>query len=280
MKKISKIVCSALILCGAFCVPTMNAYATGDILIDEPMDFEEEAVTTVVTSEVIESAEIPVISDSQIIGYINFDTDTPAENTEETGVTSEITIVEESEAPTIPSGNATVIEDVNASVVDRQFLTIQSKNGNTFYLVVDKDSKGNENVYFMNLVDEYDLMAFAKDIPENVQAAMDAENGNEPTEPATDENGNPIETPTDENGEPVENKADEKTDSSGGGNGLLIIVGVLALGGGGAFYYFKVYKNKPKTPKQSDYSDEEDEDEYEEEQTVNEDDVADEDSEE
>ena len=280
MKKISKIVCSARILCGAFCVPTMNAYATGDILIDEPMDFEEEAVTTVVTSEVIESAEIPVISDSQIIGYINFDTDTPAENTEETGVTSEITIVEESEAPTIPSGNATVIEDVNASVVDRQFLTIQSKNGNTFYLVVDKDSKGNENVYFMNLVDEYDLMAFAEDIPENVQAAMDAENGNEPTEPATDENGNPIETPTDENGEPVENKADEKTDSSGGGNGLLIIVGVLALGGGGAFYYFKVYKNKPKTPKQSDYSDEEDEDEYEEEQTVNEDDVADEDSEE
>lgn len=280
MKKISKIVCSALILCGAFCVPTMNAYATGDILIDEPMDFEEEAVTTVVTSEVIESAEIPVISDSQIIGYINFDTDTPAENTEETGVTSEITIVEESEAPTIPSGNATVIEDVNAAVVDRQFLTIQSKNGNTFYLVVDKDSKGNENVYFMNLVDEYDLMAFAEDIPENVQAAMDAENGNEPTEPATDENGNPIETPTDENGEPVENKADEKTDSSGGGNGLLIIVGVLALGGGGAFYYFKVYKNKPKTPKQSDYSDEEDEDEYEEEQTVNEDDVADEDSEE
>lgn len=254
MKKISKIVCSALILCGAFCVPTMNAYATGDILIDEPMDFEEEAVTTVVTSEVIESAEIPVISDSQIIGYINFDTDTPAENTEETGVTSEITIVEESEAPTIPSGNATVIEDVNASVVDRQFLTIQSKNGNTFYLVVDKDSKGNENVYFMNLVDEYDLMAFAEDIPENVQAAMDAENGNEPTEPATDENGNPIETPTDENGEPVENKADEKTDSSGGGNGLLIIVGVLALGGGGAFYYFKVYKNKPKTPKQSDYA--------------------------
>lgn len=280
MKKISKIVCSALILCGAFCVPTMNAYATGDILIDEPMDFEEEAVTTVVTSEVIESAEIPVISDSQIIGYINFDTDTPAENTEETGVTSEITIVEESEAHTIPSGNATVIEDVNAAVVDRQFLTIQSKNGNTFYLVVDKDSKGNENVYFMNLVDEYDLMAFAEDIPENVQAAMDAENGNEPTEPATDENGNPIETPTDENGEPVENKADEKTDSSGGGNGLLIIVGVLALGGGGAFYYFKVYKNKPKTPKQSDYSDEEDEDEYEEEQTVNEDDVADEDSEE
>ncbi len=50
---------------------------------------------------------------------------------------------------------------------------------------------------------------------------------------------------------------------------LLIVVGVLAIVGGGAFYYFKVYKNKPKAPNQSGYSDEEDEN-YEE-QTVNED---------
>ena len=39
--------------------------------------------------------------------------------------------------------------------------------------------------------------------------------------------------------------------------------------GGGAFYYFKIYKNKSKAPKQSDYADEDEED-YEE-QTVNED---------
>ncbi len=120
-----------------------------------------------------------------------------------------MTIIEESEATTIPGGNATVIEDVNADAVNRQFLTIQSKNRNTFYLVVDKDSKGKENVYFMNLIDEYDLMAFAEDIPENVQAAMDKENGVVPTKPATDGNGNPIEAPTDENGEPVEG-TDEK----------------------------------------------------------------------
>ena len=49
---------------------------------------------------------------------------------------------------------------------------------------------------------------------------------------------------------------------------ILILVGVLALAGGGAFYYFKVYKAKPKAPKQSLYD--EDEEEYEEE-TVNED---------
>lgn len=268
MKKISKILCSVLVMCGAFCVPTLNAYAMGDVLIDEPIE-TEEAVTTVVSSEVIETAEIPIISDSEIIGYIDPDTNTPVENTDENEESSETTIAKKNEAPIIPNGNATVIEDVNADVVDRQFLTVQSKNGNTFYLVVDKDSKGKENVYFMNLVDEYDLMAFAEDIPENVQAAMDKENGASPAEPATDEKGNPAEAPTDENGEPVESTG-EKTENSGGGNGLLIVVGVLALGGGGAFYYFKVYKNKPKAPKQSDYSDEEDEDEYEE-QTVNED---------
>lgn len=268
MKKISKILCSVLVMCGAFCVPTLNAYAMGDVLIDEPIE-TEEAVTSVVSSEVIETAEIPIISDSEIIGYIDPDTNTPVKNTDENEESSETTIVEKNEAPIIPNGNATVIEDVNADVVDRQFLTVQSKNGNTFYLVVDKDSKGKENVYFMNLVDEYDLMAFAEDIPENVQAAMDKENGASPAKPATDENGNPLEAPTDENGEPVEDNADKKTENSDGGNGLLIFVGVLALGGGGAFYYFKVYKNKPKAPKQSDYSDEDEED-YEEE-TVNED---------
>lgn len=270
MKKMSKIFCSALVLCGAFCVTPISAYATGDMLIDEPV--EEEIVTTVIETEVIEFAEIPLIPDTQ-----PFPNAIPPEQNV-VGENSESVIIEESQPPVIPEGNAVVIEDVNADVVNRQFLTIQSKNGNTFYLVVDKDSKGKENVYFMNLVDEYDLMAFAEDIPENVQAAMDKENGVVPTEPATDENGNPIEAPTDENGKPVED-ADENGEKTaeGGNNMLLIAVGVLALVGGGAFYYFKVYKNKPKTPKQSDYSDEEDED-YEE-QTVNEDSIESEDDE-
>lgn len=260
MKKMSKIFCSALVLCGAFCITPISAYATGDILIDEPL--EEEIVTTVVETEVIESAEIPVISDSQVIGYIDPNTNEPVTEMDESEATTEKTVIEESEAPTIPGGNAVVIEDVNADVVDRQFVTIQSKNGNTFYLVIDKDSKGKENVYFMNLVDEYDMLAFAEDFPEGV--TVETPDGEAPTEPVTDSEGNVIE-------QPEENKDGEKAEqpAEGGSNMLLIVVGILALGGGGAFYYFKVYKNKPKAPKQSDYADE-DEDDYEEE-TVNED---------
>lgn len=66
MKKMSKILCSVLVMCGAFSMSAMSVYATGDILIDEPFEMEE-VVTTVVTSEVIESGELPVISEDKVI---------------------------------------------------------------------------------------------------------------------------------------------------------------------------------------------------------------------
>lgn len=263
MKKMSKIICSILVMCGAFSMSATSVYATGGILVDEPM--EMEVVTTVVTSEVIESGELPVISEDKVI-----EKPKPEIATHET-TTPNKDDSEKNEAPTLglPGGNATIIEDVSADVVDRQFIAIQSKNGNTFYIVIDKDSKGKENVYFMNLVDEYDMLAFAEDFPEGV--TVETPDG-EQVEPVTDAEGNVIENPDDTS----EGEKDDKTEKNegGGNNTLLILVGVLALAGGGAFYYFKIYKAKPKAPKQSLYD--EDEEEYEEE-TVNED-VIDEDT--
>ena len=269
MKKMSKILCSVLVMCGAFSMSAMSVYATGDILIDEPLEMEE-AVTTVVSSEVLESGELPVITEDKVIEYPTPEVNVIEKN-DDNEENAETTIVQESEAPTLglPEGNATIIEDVSADVVDRQFIAIQSKNGNTFYIVIDKDSKGKENVYFMNLVDEYDMMAFAEDFPEGV--TVETPDG-EQVEPVTDAEGNVIENPDDTS----EGEKDDKTEKNegGGNNTLLILVGVLALAGGGAFYYFKIYKAKPKAPKQSLYD--EDEEEYEEE-TVNED-VIDEDT--
>ena len=269
MKKMSKILCSALVMCGAFSMSAMSVYATGDILIDEPIEMEE-AVTTVVSSEVIESGEIPVISDDKVIDKPKPEIvapETAVPNKDNTEENAETTIVQDSEAPTLglPEGNATIIEDVSADVVDRQFIAIQSKNGNTFYIVIDKDSKGKENVYFMNLVDEYDMLAFAEDFPEGV--TVETPDG-EQVEPVTDAEGNVIETPDDTSEGEKSDKTEKNEGEGGGNNTLLILVGVLALAGGGAFYYFKVYKAKPKAPKQSLYD--EDEEEYEEE-TVNED---------
>ena len=266
MKKMSKILCSVFVMCGAISMSATSVYATGDILIDEPLEMEE-VVTTVVTSEVIESGELPVISEDKVIEKRKPKITVPEQDTSENN--AETTITQEREAPTLglPEGNATIIEDVSADVVDRQFIAIQSKNGNTFYIVIDKDSKGKENVYFMNLVDEYDMMAFAEDFPEGV--TVETPDG-EQVEPVTDADGNVIENPDDTSVEEKDDKTEKNEGEGGGNNTLLILVGVLALAGGGAFYYFKVYKAKPKAPKQSLYD--EDEEEYEEE-TVNEDTV-------
>ena len=64
--------------------------------------------------------------------------------------------------PLIPDGNLTLQDDLQNTVSgDLQFLTVRTKAGNTFYLVIDRAAKEN-NVHFLNLVDEADLLALLK----------------------------------------------------------------------------------------------------------------------
>ena len=82
-----------------------------------------------------------------------------------------------SRKPLTPPGNLNLVDDVlqtdkkpddagdNAStgkkddeLEEKQFITVQSKNGNYFYIVIDR-SGDTENVHFLNQVDEADLMA-------------------------------------------------------------------------------------------------------------------------
>ena len=237
MKMNKRILCSALVLCGAFSMTAVSVSA----------EETTPTVTTVVTSEVISEEEIPIV------------TTAPTESTpDEFGVDDipEIEGVDKDDivsVETLPVGNGTLLEDVSNDVVDRQFITIQSKNGNTFYIVIDKDSKGKENVYFMNLVDEYDLLAFSEDFPEEVKSELGVTDGEE-TSAETDESGNSVETTAD--GESSEGDTTEK--QSSGGNSLIIPLLLLLAGGGGAFYYFKVYKPKQNSkPKKPTYNEDE-----------------------
>ena len=65
-----------------------------------------------------------------------------------------------------PEGNLTMIDDVqpfNSS--EKEFLTVQTKSGNYFYLIIERDKDGKQNVHFLNQVDEADLLALLDEDP-------------------------------------------------------------------------------------------------------------------
>ena len=171
-----------------------------------------------------------------------------------------------------PDGNLTLIDDIGTSTkAGKQFITLESKNGNVFYMIIDRDDEGEETVHFLNQVDEADLMALTgeEETPSvcscttkcvagtvNTSCPVCAVNMTE----CVGKEAKP-EVPT----EPTEPAAEEPEKKSGVG-GILVVLLIVALGGGAAVYIFKQKKAKPQTKGSADLDDYdygEDEDEYE-----------------
>lgn len=153
-------------------------------------------------------------------------------------------------------GNAEVLDDIDGDS-SKEFLTVTTKNNNTFYIVIDRSST-TDNVYMLSQIDENDLKEFL-----------------------TEEETEQAETPgivlddvhtEDETPEAVidDIEASEKNDM-GTNVGLLSIL-LLAGVGIGAYYYFKIYKGK----QEEDDSENEglEQDGAVEEETINEDEEA------
>ena len=171
-----------------------------------------------------------------------------------------------------PDGNLTLIDDIGSSTkAGKQFITLESKNGNTFYLIIDRDDEGEETVHFLNQVDEADLMALTgeEETPATCSCTTKCVAGTVNTScpvcavnmtECVGKEAKP-EAPT----EPTEPAAEEPEKKSGVG-GILVVLLIVALGGGAAFYIFKQKKAKPQTKGSADLDDYdygEDEDEYE-----------------
>ena len=140
-----------------------------------------------------------------------------------------VTITDETSGALTPEGNLTLVDDYHTNYSDgsgQQFITLVSKSGATFYLVIDRNAKGQQTVHFMNLVDEADLLALME---EDAADAYTAEK--EAAASGTEQ--------------PTENKVTKIA------SGFLGVVVLIALAAGGGFYAFTKQKQKKQAEKEA-----------------------------
>ena len=134
---------------------------------------------------------------------------------------------------------------------NKQFITVQTSGGATFYLVIDYDKPVDEEgeqyeTYFLNMVDEADLLAAAEaaGVEQAVCSCSEkCEAGAVNTECAVcSVNKNKCAGTQPEPVETEENAPEEP--ETGGNPGMLLAVLAVAVVGGGAAFYFKVIRPK------------------------------------
>jgi uncharacterized protein YgiM (DUF1202 family) len=160
-----------------------------------------------------------------------------------------------------PSGNLTLVDDFGERNGEgQQFVTLVTKNGNYFYLIIDRDEKGEETVHFLNLVDERDLFALMEEDEKTAyESQLAAEQAaREAAEKAASEAAS--QTGESETQKPEDEPAKEgkKTNMAP----ILIIIVLMAAAGGGWFFMQTKKKKKAESAPDpdADYTDEDDED--------------------
>ena len=149
-----------------------------------------------------------------------------------------------------PEGNLTLVDDVNKKGEEgKQFITMVTKNGNYFYLVIDRDSEGKNTVHFLNQVDEADLLALMEDDTKKVETDKKEEVEKEPVKEE----------------KPVEIEKKPAVTKKQSDNSIWLLTGILVLvfGGIAGVFGFKEYKKRQDDMKHQDdpdeYYDEDDE---------------------
>ena len=160
-----------------------------------------------------------------------------------------VTVTDEENGALTPEGNLTLVDDYHTDYSDgsgQQFITLVSKSGNTFYLVIDRNAKGQQTVHFMNLVDEADLLALMEEEEADAytaekeaaaQAEQDRLKAEEEAKKAAEEAA--------ASEPPKENKITKYAGA------FLGIVALIALAAGGGFYFYRQQMQKKKAEKEA-----------------------------
>ena len=159
-----------------------------------------------------------------------------------------VTVTDEETGALTPEGNLTLVDDYHTNYSDgsgQQFITLVSKSGNAFYLVIDRNAKGQQTVHFMNLVDEADLLTLMEEedadayTAEKEAAEQDKLKAEEEAKKAAEEAAASGEE------QPKENKVTKIA------SGFLGVVVLTALAAGGGFYAFAKRKQKKQAEKEA-----------------------------
>lgn len=163
--------------------------------------------------------------------------------------------------PYLADGNGHTLDVLYSAATNKQFITMQTKSGNVFYLVIDYDKPIDEDAemyetYFLNLVDERDLLSL---MSEDEMPTATPQVIYVTPEPTIQPTATPVPTSVPVATEPPAEKP-EKNQTTG----ILALVLIIAAIGGAAFYFLKV-KGKSGASKPSSSYDLDDDDEDEEE---------------
>ena len=134
--------------------------------------------------------------------------------------------------------NLTLVDDYGSSTeAGKQYITLVTKSGNYFYLIIDRDDEGEETVHFLNLVDESDLLALMDEDEAAEYESADADDAEEADE-TVDEDADDIST---DDAEDAADEEETEEKSSGGSNTLILLVlFIIGVGAVGLFLYKKI----------------------------------------
>jgi len=162
-----------------------------------------------------------------------------------------VTVTDEETGALTPEGNLTLVDDYHTDYSDgsgQQFITLVSKSGATFYLVIDRNAKGQQTVHFMNLVDEADLLSLMEDEDaEAYTAEKEAAAQAEQERKQAEEDAKKAEEEAAASGteQPKENKITKYAAT------FLGMIALVALAAGGGFYAFMKQKQKKQAEKEA-----------------------------